>query len=198
LIFPLLFPFSDALADIYGSQIAKSLIWYTAICETIFVLLTNAGIHLPSPSSWHHQNEYNFLVGGYAHILFANVSAMVISFYLNVNLLNKWRILSKGRYYYLRSLGATAVGEISYTIITNIIAYTGMLKWDEILNIIFSDYIFKLIYSVIIAYPAALFVVQIKMKHGVKNRYSNNFNPFQYKNFRKVVNLPETVLNKLK
>ena len=29
LIFPLLFPLSDALAEIYGPEIAKNIIWYT-------------------------------------------------------------------------------------------------------------------------------------------------------------------------
>lgn len=166
LIFPLLFPFSDALAEIYGSKIAKNLIWYTVLCEIIFVLLTNVAIHLPSPLTWHHQAEYNFLVGGYIHILLANVSAMIISFYLNVNLLNKWKILLRGKHYYLRSLGATAVGEASYTIISNIIAYFGVLHWNEITNIIISDYLLKMVYSLIIAYPAALFVSYIKMKYG--------------------------------
>lgn len=93
LIFPLLFPFSDALSEIYGPAIAKSMIWYTIVCEIIFVILTNIAIHLPSPSNWHHQSEFNFLIGGYIHVLIANVTALLISFYLNIFLLNKWRIL---------------------------------------------------------------------------------------------------------
>lgn len=198
LIFPLLFPFSDALSEIYGSKIAKSLIWYTVVCEIMFVSLTNAAIHLPSPSTWHHQAEYNFLVGGYIHILFANVSAMIISFYLNITLLNKWRILLKGKYYYLRSIGAIAAGEVSYTIISNIIAYFGVLHWGEITNIIISDYFFKMIYSLIIAYPAALFVSYIKMKYGAKNSFSATNNPFQYKDIRKVIDLSNHIIEKSK
>jgi len=188
LIFPLLFPLSDALSELYGAGIAKSMIWYSAICEAVFVALTNAVIHLPSPSSWHHQEAYNFLVGGYVHILFANVTAMILSFYLNIMLLNKWRILSGGKYYYLRSIGATAIGEISYTIITNIIAYAGILSWVDISNVIISDYLFKLIYSIIIAYPAALFVIHIKRKYKISN-YSDQFNPFQSSDIRQVLNL---------
>lgn len=186
LIFPLLFPLSDALAEIYGPGIAKNMIWYTAICELVFVILTNAAIHLPSPANWHHQAEYNFLVGGYFHILIANVTAMILSFYLNVHLLSKWKILTRGKYYYLRSLGATAIGEVAYTIITNLIAYTNTLPVTDIINIIISDYCFKLIYSAIIAYPAALLVTHIKIKYG-KSSYSESFNPFNQRHFRKIV-----------
>lgn len=194
LIFPLLFPFSDALAEIYGSKIAKSMIWYTILCEIIFVLLTNIAIQLPSPPTWHHQTEYNFFVGGYIHILLANATALLISFLLNVALLNKWKILLKGKYYYLRSLGATAVGEITYTIITNIIAYSGVLHWQEITNIIISDYGMKMIYSAIIAYPAALFVTHIKMKHSLPQ--DTEFNPFHYQSIEKVIELSKYAKDK--
>lgn len=131
LIFPLLFPLSDALAEIYGAQIAKSMIVYTIIGEIIFVSMTNTAIHLPSPTTWHHQEAYDFIVGGYIHILAANAIAMIASFYLNVYFINRWRILLQGRYYYWRSLGATAIGEISYTILTNAIAYFGVLSWGR-------------------------------------------------------------------
>lgn len=196
LIFPLLFPFSDALAEIYGPKIAKSMIWYTVICESIFVLLTNVAIHLPSPTNWHHQAEYNFLIGGYTQVLMANATALIVSFNLNVLLLNKWRILLKGKYFYLRSLGATAVGEISYTIITNVIPYYGVLSWSEVSNVIISDYIAKLIYSAIIAYPAALLVAYVKTKYS-STAYSGEFNPFSHKSINKVVDLSHYAKKKI-
>lgn len=177
LIFPLLFPFSDALTEIYGTNIAKSMIWYTVICEAIFVSLTNIAIRLPSPANWHHQSEYNFFIDGYTHILLANATALIVSFYLNIFLLNKWRRLLKGKHYYMRSLGATAVGEITYTVITNIITYYGVLSWQNTINVIISDYCFKLIYSAIIAYPAALLVVYVKTKYKLDIKQIN-FNPF--------------------
>ncbi len=180
LIFPLLFPLSDALAEIYGASIAKSMIFYTIISEIIFVTLTNAAISLPSPDTFINQSSYDFIVGGYVHILMANSIAMIVSFYLNVYFINKWRILLHGKHYYWRSLGATAIGEISYTIITNIIAYYNVLPWQDTANIIFSDYIFKFIYSMIILYPGALFVAHIKNKYGIEG-YSKTFNPFQEK-----------------
>jgi uncharacterized integral membrane protein (TIGR00697 family) len=196
LIFPLLFPFSDALSEIYGAKIAKSMIWYTVICEAIFVLLTNVAILLPSPPNWHHQAEYNFIIGGYKQVLMANAVALLVSFYLNVFLLNKWRVLLKGKFYYLRSLGATAIGEITYTLITNVIAYFGVLSWSEISNVIISDYIVKLIYSAIIAYPAALLVAYIKIKYSSES-YSANFNPFSYRSINKVVDLSSYTRKKI-
>lgn len=185
LIFPLLFPFSDALSEIYGAKVAKSMVWYTIICEIIFVTLTNVAIRLPSPPAWVHQPEYNFLVGGYVHILLANSTALLISFYLNIIVLNKWRVILKGKHYYFRSVAATAMGEISYTVITNIIAYAGIMRWPEILNIIVSDYLMKMIYSLIIAYPAALLVTYTRMNYS--SAQTVYFNPFENSTIKKVV-----------
>jgi uncharacterized integral membrane protein (TIGR00697 family) len=190
LIFPLLFPLSDALAEIYGVSIAKSMIWYTIISEAVFVTLTNTAISLPSPQNWHHQEAYNFIVGGYIHILIANSTAMIVSFYLNVYFINKWRILLQGKHYYWRSLGATAIGEIIYTIITNAIAYVNVLPWNDIFNIILSDFSLKLIYSIIILYPGALLVTHIKSKYGISG-YSKIFNPFKQELNEKVVDFSQ-------
>ena len=189
LIFPLLFPFSDALTEIYGTKIAKSMIWYTIICEIIFVFLTNAAIRLPSPPNWSHQAEYNFLTGSYLHILLANASALLISFYMNVILIDKWRILFKGKYYFFRSLGATAIGEIIYTLITNVIAYAGVLSWLEIANIVVSDYFLKMMYSAIIAYPAALAVTYTRMKYSANQ--ATSFKIFQERPIKKIIDLSE-------
>ncbi|OGV51693.1 MAG: hypothetical protein A3F46_01350 [Legionellales bacterium RIFCSPHIGHO2_12_FULL_42_9] len=110
---------------------------------------------------------------------------MIVSFYLNILLLNKLRILLKGKHYYMRSLGATAVGEITYTIITNIITYYGVLSWQSTANVIISDYFFKLIYSAIIAYPAALLVVYVKIKYRLDSKQID-FNPFTKKSVKVV------------
>lgn len=180
-IFPLLFPLSDALAEIYGSEIAKSMVWYTIICEAIFVFLTKTAIMLPSPSSWHHQAEYDFLIGGYTQILIANSTALFVSFYLNVHFISKWRTILKGKHFYLRSLGATAIGEITYTVITNVIAYYHVLTWKQILNLMIFNYGFKLVYSIVLAYPAALFVAHTKLKYKTNNQTSNPFEKFDSK-----------------
>ena len=85
----------------------------------------------------------------------------------------------------MRSLGATAVGEITYTIITNIITYYGVLSWQSTANVIISDYFFKLIYSAIIAYPAALLVVYVKIKYRLDSKQID-FNPFTKKSVKVV------------
>ena len=81
-------------------------------------------------------------------------------------------------------------------IITNIIAYLGVLSWGEIINVIVSDYIVKFVYSVIIAYPAALLVAYVKVKYGQEG-YSADFNPFSYKTITKVVDFSSYAKKKL-
>lgn len=58
----------------------------------------------------------------------------------------------------------------------------------EIADIIVSDYIFKLLYSIVILFPAALFVTHIKRKYGLVG-YSKYFNPFKKPIQEKVTDL---------
>jgi hypothetical protein len=187
-IFPWLFPLGDTIAEFYGPELAKNLVWFTLLCEGIFVFSTNIVIHMPSPSTWHHQSAYNYIIGSYPHILFANAAALFVSTRLNVVALLKWKQLLNGRYYFLRSIGATAIGEIAYTLISNTIAFWGVATYKEVINIMVSDYIFKLIYSIVIAYPLSILVAQLKYNWGISHQsYFGNLSLFGFKLPRNVV-----------
>lgn len=176
-IFPLLFPLNDAIVELIGIDVALNMVWFTILGEFIFVILTNSVIYLPSPNTWHHQAAYNFIIGGYFHIFIADTVAIFAGFTMNAWLLNKWKIKLKGKYFPIRSIISTSIGEFVFTVITNIIAFFKITTFSETLNIIFSDYIFKVGYSFFLCLITAFIVSYLKKKYGIKYPIAN-FNPF--------------------
>lgn len=162
-IFPLLFNISDVVAELYGRRLARNLIWFTLICECLFVLSTNLVVKMPHPITWHHQIDYNYVVGSYPRILIGDILAISFSFYVNVRLISQWKLIWNGKFFFLRSVGATAIGEIVFTILTNFIAFIAVVSYKDIAKIMLFDYLFKLVYSIIAAYPLSLFVAFIKI-----------------------------------
>lgn len=163
-IFPLLFPLNDAITEIIGAKVSYFMIVAIIVCEFTFAFITHTLALLPSPIHWKGQETYLILTGGFINIAIADSISLAIGFFANTYILDKWGIKIFGSNFFLRSLGCTAIGELLFTISTNLLAfhYFSAANIEETIDIIASDYLFKLIYSIIICIPNAYLVSQIK------------------------------------
>lgn len=164
LVFPLLFPLNDSISEILGSKTSYFMIFAIIICEYMFSFITHALAVLPSPPHWKNQEMYNFLTYGFIQIAIADSISLTIGMVANIYVFKKWGFKWFGSNFFFRSLGSTAIGELLFTISTNLIAFHNVGHFDEIINIITSDYIFKMAYSIIICIPNTILVTLIKNK----------------------------------
>lgn len=163
-VFPLLFPINDSLTEIVGEKTSYLMIVATILCEFLFSYITYFLASLPSPALWKNQEIYPLLTSGFLHIAVADSISLAIGFVANTYVLTRWGVKIFGKGFFMRSLGATAVGELLFTISTNLITfhYFSVANIWETSNIIISDYILKMIYSLIICIPNAFIVYKIK------------------------------------
>lgn len=162
--FPLLFPINDSLTEIFGEKTSYLMIIATIICEFLFSYITYFLASLPSPALWKNQEIYPVLTSGFLHIAVADSISLAIGFFANTYVLARWGVKIFGKGFFIRSLGATAVGELLFTISTNLITfhYFSVANIWETSNIIISDYVLKMIYSLIICIPNAFVVYKVK------------------------------------
>lgn len=163
-VFPLLFPINDSLTELLGEKTSYLMIFVTIVCEFLFSYITYFLASLPSPALWKNQEIYPLLTSGFLHIAVADSISLAIGFIANTYVLSRWGVKIFGKGFFIRSLGATAVGELLFTISTNLITfhYFGVANIGETSNIIISDYALKMIYSLIICIPNAFIVYRIK------------------------------------
>ena len=163
-IFPLLFPLNDSITELLGAKISYFMIISIIICEFMFSFITYILAGLPSPPHWHNQEIYPLLTTGFIHIAIANSISIAIGFFTNTYILDKWGIKWFGKGFFSRSLGATAVGELLFTVCTNLITFhiLSTASFMDTTNIIVSDYLLKMGYSFIICIPNAYLVGKIK------------------------------------
>jgi len=163
-IFPLLFPINDSITELLDAKVSYLMIIAIIFCEFLFSFITHAMAILPSPSHWQNQEMYPLLTTGFIHIAIADSVSLAIGFFANTYVFDKWGMRWFGSGFFRRSLGATAIGELLFTISTNFIAFnmlsTANLK--DTINIIISDYVLKMLYSFIICIPNAYLVSLIK------------------------------------
>lgn len=163
-VFPLLFPLNDSITELLGAETSYFMIMAIIFCEFIFSFTTHALAVLPSPGNWPNQELYPLLTSGFIQIAIADSISLAIGFVANTYILDKWGIKLFGEGFFIRSLGCTAIGELLFTISTNLITFYffSVANFSETSNIIVSDYFLKMAYSFLICIPNAYMVSKLK------------------------------------
>jgi len=180
LIIPLWFITADLIAEIYGYTISKQLIWSGFICQLIFAYACNIIINLPYPNFWHDAPSYKIVLGSLTHTTISALLSYLIAGFLNIYFINKWKIMLKGKYFWIRSIGASAISEALFTFMAVFLIQFGKLPLDSMLKIAVVSYSLKLFYSIIFATPVNMIANYLKRVEKVEPYdYSLKFNPFK-------------------
>jgi uncharacterized integral membrane protein (TIGR00697 family) len=99
--------------------------------------------------------------------------------FANSYTLAKMKLFTKGKYLWTRTVGSTVVGQAVDTAIVMIVAFGGELPLRVIASLIFSGYLFKVVYEVL-ATPATYAIVNfLKRTEGLDTfDYKTRFTPF--------------------
>lgn len=180
-IIPLWYILADIIAEVYGYEIIRRLIWQSLFCTLIFSVICDALIKLPSPIGMlSHQAAFNYILGNLIRIFFGMLLAVVIGSFLNAFILTKWKILLRGKFYWLRSLSSSAIGQFCFTFISLFFDLFKMVPFHVLAELIAVSYIIKLIVTPIAVIPASLIASYLKRFEYVDVYDTNtNFNPFR-------------------
>lgn len=179
-VIPFWYFLGDVIAEVYGYKLSKQIIWSSLICEGIFILICFLFIHLPSPAFWHDQEAYNQVLGRLPRIFIGSVLGIVCSSFINAYIIVKWKVLLRGRYFWIRSVCSSATGEIIFTIVTLVVDLFGVIPVGDLIKLIFISYGIKLLVDAFAIAPAAVLAAILKKLEGADvYEYNVKFNPFK-------------------
>lgn len=178
-ILPFTFVLLDVIAEVYGYSAARRLIWSALVCEFVFAIIMFIAVHIHSPSVIDNADAYKEVFGKFMRIFTGNFIAMVCATFLNVYFLIKWKILLRGRYFWLRSLGSSAIGEFIFTFTCVLIVFIGVIPAANIPQLVITSFLFKAIFNPLAVIPAAILSRFLKKKEGDVLESSVDFNPFK-------------------
>lgn len=177
LIFPLTYSIMDIIAEVYGYQIAKRIIWYGLICDFIFAILAFLISYIPSTD--HLQTvAYIQVLGMLLRAVAAQSAGVLLGAFINIYLISKWKIMTNGRYFWLRSIGSSTIGEAVMLVISVFIALAGIIPFFKLLQLIFYAYIYKIIFAIIAAPFISIIAIFLKDKIDATSCPDDKFNPF--------------------
>jgi uncharacterized integral membrane protein (TIGR00697 family) len=154
IFFPLTYFFDDTLTEVYGFKVSRLIIWTAFFCNILFVVSIWASTNLPSASSWtaampEADQAYKLVFASSSRIMIASMIAYFSGEFFNSIILAKLKILTSGKYFFLRIISSTVVGAGLDTVIFSNVAFWGIFSSALLWEIIFTEYIFKVGYEIV-------------------------------------------------
>jgi len=179
-VLPFVLLIEDIVAEVYGYKISRLLLWLVFLSMIVFTAGALLIIHLPSPSYWHLQSNFNNVFDPILRGAPSLIIALLVSRFINIFLITKLKILVRGRFFWLRSIFSTLLGGAIGLIIAFSLAYGASIPLAGIEKLILTDYFVRFLYATLGGGPAWLFVIYLKKKENIDvYDIGTNFNPFK-------------------
>ena len=172
---------SDVVTEVYGYRVARQLLWLGLASVIFLTICTAVFIRLPYPPFWSKTASAYFIA---LHSLFratvVGIIAVLLGQFVNIYLISRWKILLKGRYFWLRSVGSSIIGDSLTVVFSIFFIFLGRVPEKAFTLILFPELIIMVIFSIVGAF-FALILVRLTMKGENISVYDLgvNFNPFK-------------------
>ncbi len=181
---PFVFILDDIVAEIYGYKVTRYMIISGFVALTLFTLICLLAVSAPHPAFFKHTADYNHILG--LSLLRIDISGFIA--YLTANLINsyiltRWKVLLKGRKFWLRSLGSSTFSEALYSFLAILLMELNSIPLHNVMKVVVISYLIKASYSLVFAGPAQLLVNYIKKLTNIDiYDFPKKFTPFKYLN----------------
>jgi queuosine precursor transporter len=180
LLFPITYIFGDVFTEVYGYAGSRRAIWVGFGSSALLAVMGMITVALPPHPDWHNQEAFAVVFGFVPRIVVASLIAYWAGEFANSFVMAKMKVLTDGKYLWMRTIGSTVVGQAVDTVIVIVLAFGGRESLGTMVNLILSGYLAKVAYEAA-ATPLTYAVVNsLKRAEGldVYDR-SISFTPFK-------------------
>ncbi len=170
--YPLTFLVTDTISEIFGRKTATKIVWLGFVMNILMVILIYLGTIIPSAAFWQGQEAYETILGSVPRIVLASMVAYLASQHHDVFAFHFWRKTTKGKFLWLRNTASTMVSQGIDTVLFISIAFVGTVPNAVLLNMIFGQYLIKLIIAAVDT-PFCYLLVGLIRRKGIGNNLDN-------------------------
>ncbi|MGD0578065.1 MAG: queuosine precursor transporter [Bryobacteraceae bacterium] len=179
ILFPFTYIFGDIFTEVYGYAGSRRAIWLGFFASILMALICAAIVALPPAPEFSEQHAYEVVLGVVPRMVAASLIAYLCGEFVNSFTLAKMKILTRGRHLWTRTVGSTVTGQFVDSIVFMFVAFLGKESLGTILTLIWSGYLFKVVYEVAMTPLTYWIVNSLKRLEGVDVfDVDTNFSPF--------------------
>jgi len=185
ILFPVSYIFGDVLTEVYGYRRSRRVIWTGFVCLAATSVILWLVRIMPGEANWEAtvgQESYAKVLGGMSTggIALASLVAYFVGEFSNSFILARMKVLSKGRWLWMRTNGSTLMGEaLDSALFVLIATAAGVFPWAIFTSLVLTNYIFKVAVEAIMT-PVTYRIVSFLKKAEKEDfyDYETDFNPF--------------------
>ncbi len=179
LLFPLTYIFGDIFTEVYGYAGSRRAIWHGFLSTALLTGLGMIIVNLPPAPGWNNQAAFESIFGFLPRLVVASLIAYWCGEFANAFVMAKMKVLTGGKFLWMRTISSTAVGQLIDTVIVMTIAFWGRIDGTMIRDLIVTGYLLKVAYEVAATPVTYLIVNFLKKAEGIDLfDDSTDFNPF--------------------
>jgi uncharacterized integral membrane protein (TIGR00697 family) len=170
--FPVTFLLTDVLNEFYGKQLARfvTLLGFGLALLTYAVIFVAAAVPIADmtrAADWTGITEgsFNNVFMGSQRMILASLTAYMVAQFVDIavfHLLKRW---THNRWLWLRATGSTVASQAVDTVTISTVAWWGILGADEIVRVMLSSYILKLLIA--IGLTPAVYLMHALLERGL-------------------------------
>lgn len=181
LFFPISYLFGDILTEVYGFARSRKVIWagFGALIFASFMSYVVTALPPAETMSAEHRNAVNFIFGQTGRIVLASLLAFWAGEFVNSFVLAKMKLLTEGRFLWMRTIGSTFAGEAVDSAIFYPLAFLGTWSNKQVVSVMIGNYLLKVLWEVL-ATPFTYIIVNFLKKAENEDHFDTDtdFNPF--------------------
>lgn len=181
LFFPISYLFGDILTEVYGYARSRKVIWAGFGALIFASLMAWAITQLPdSPTmSTEQRQAINTIFGQTPRIVAASLMGFWAGEFVNSFVLAKLKLITSGRFLWMRTIGSTVIGEIADSAIFYPVAFFGVWSNEQVISVMIGNYFIKVLWEVL-ATPFTYIIVNFLKRAEHEDYYDRDtdFNPF--------------------
>jgi uncharacterized PurR-regulated membrane protein YhhQ (DUF165 family) len=144
------------------------------LVSLLFSIALMLSCYLPYPDNFQHQQAYDVLFKRGPYVIVVGLLSVGLSMFANINLMSKLKIKMRNRHFIFRSFVSASIGELIVTCIGYPLIF--MSLDTNIIMLMINAYLFKVIYSMVGAFPAKFLVFLMRHIDGNdRNEFNKEF-----------------------
>ena len=179
LFFPISYFFGDVLTEVYGYARARRVIWSGLAALAFASIMSAVVVALPPADGWNDQAAYATIFGQTPRIVLASITAFFAGEFVNSFVMAKLKVLSNGRFLWMRAIGSTMCGEGVDSLVFYPAAFLGVWSTDLVITVMLTNYVAKVLWEVL-ATPLTYRLVKALKRAESVDHYDRDtrFTPF--------------------